>query len=206
MAAVALALMLGSSTPVSAYTTSAAGFANGQDLALVAFLPGVTDLLGASLRIPTNATVQSGRMEIAGRPGLWNSSAEETTTADFTSDTRSDGVVASGYPFASGNASGTHPEDFFLDLEADSSGWTAYVIDRRPLVTAEEATTTGVDSIVNGKVATLIVSEDVLGDPSTFTFWIGTLVLKSAHLGGPGWTILDFCGSPPALGRPHRLC
>ncbi len=112
------------------------------------------------------------------------------------------GLVPSGYPFATGNGSGTHPEDFFLELEADSSGWTAYVIERRPLVSGEEATTTGVDFSVNGKVATLVVSKDVIGDPSTFTFWIGTLVLKSAHLGDQGWTILDFCGSPPGAWPP----
>ncbi len=85
------------SPPALAYDLLLGGFADGSDSALVSFDPLTTEMQGPSLRLYTNATVSSGSVVIAGTQAFVSTTTEETSSADFFSNSRADGVaVANG--------------------------------------------------------------------------------------------------------------
>ncbi|SRR6266511_382817 len=97
-----------------------------------------------------------------------------------------------GYPFAPGVAL---PADFVVYVSWDGTEFKARAIDRRPLLTGEEAIITPVPFSIDGAVLEAVLPSAMIGDPLRFgwgtrTFdWSGPLGTEGAH-------VVDFGGPP----------
>jgi hypothetical protein len=94
----------------------------------------------------------------------------------------------SGLPFPPGQALGI---EFFPALIADGTTYSAILVDRRPLLSGNEAVVTPVDFMISGATITLYVDASLLDDPSSFG-WAAFTEIRHAHWGSEGFDIADF--------------
>jgi predicted GH43/DUF377 family glycosyl hydrolase len=96
IALVATAVLLALAGPSAAYEVEVAGFADGTDFRELTFSPTSAEISGPSLRLLTNSSVNAGSIVVAGHEDTWNFTASETTSGDFISNRREDGLLISG--------------------------------------------------------------------------------------------------------------
>jgi hypothetical protein len=93
-----------------------------------------------------------------------------------------------GFPRAPGLA---FPPEFAVVVAWDGVQFTAYVIDRRPLLTGGEPVITPIGFSLNGTKVLAFVDTAVLGDPASFVFTGQTKAFKASP-GTEGFLFTDY--------------